>query len=88
MKVKPTIITLKTICDILGYRVEGWNDKKTNHNRIKLTEKISYSDMERLENELVSRFPEYMFAVGNVRWVGQMLYPSIATAITFWKKEL
>lgn len=85
MTTKRTKITKRVISKILGRRVEGWNDKTMYTNRIKLTEKLTYSEMFMLEDHLNHMFPEYKFAIGNICWRPQQRYRRIATAITFWK---
>lgn len=78
-----TKITKRVISKILGRRVEGWNDKNEDTNRIKLTDTLTYREMSLLESELTYMFPEYRFAIGNICWRGRS--NSIVTAITFWK---
>ena len=85
MTTKRTPITKRAIAKILGRRVEGWNDKSKNTNRIKLTEVLAYSEMALLEYELTTMFPEYRFAIGNICWRPQQRYRRTCTAITFWK---
>jgi hypothetical protein len=78
-----TKITKRVISKILGRRVEGWNDKNEDTNRIKLTDTLTYREMSLLESELTYMFPEYRFAIGNICWRGRC--NNIVTAITFWK---
>lgn len=85
MTTKRTPITKRVIAKIIGRRVEGWNDKSKNTNRIKLTEVLSYREMSLLESELTFMFPGYKFAIGNICWRPQQRYRRMATAITFWK---
>lgn len=87
MKVKQprTKITKRVISKILGRRIEGWNDKNKNTNRIKLIEQLTYREMSLLESELTYLFPEYRFAIGNICWRSVDRCNDIVTAITFWK---
>lgn len=85
MTTKRTKITKRVISKILGRRVEGWNDKRSNTSRIKLTEVLTYREMSRLEAELTFMFPEYRFAIGNICWRPQLRGRVMTTAITFWK---
>lgn len=85
MTTKRTPITKRVISKILGRRVEGWNDKSSMTNRIKLTEVLTYREMSMLESELTFMFPEYRFAIGNICWRPQMRGRIVTTAITFWK---
>ena len=50
---KRTPITKKVVSKILGRRIEGWNDKRSNTNRIKLTEKLTFDEMSLLEDNLL-----------------------------------
>lgn len=86
MTTKRTIITKRVISKILGRRIDGWNDKRKSHNRIKLTERLSYNEMSKLESDLTYMYPEFRFAFGDVRWKSTWPGPArIVTAITFWK---
>lgn len=85
MTTKRTPITKRAVSKILGRRVEGWNDKRSNTNRIKLTEVLSYKEMSILESELTFMFPGYKFAIGNICWRPQMGGRRMSTAITYWK---
>ena len=82
---KRTPITKKVVSKILGRRIEGWNDKRSNTNRIKLTEKLTFDEMSLLEDNLLKMFPGYRFAIGNICWRPQMGRRRMTTAITFWK---
>ena len=86
-EIKPTI---RVVSKILGYRVSGWNDKRKSYNRIKLDKRLSYNEMSVLESELVFRFPQYEFAIGDVRWESYQLggprFVTTVSAIKFWKK--
>jgi hypothetical protein len=77
--------TKRDISKILMRRVEGYNDKRKGHNRIKLTEQLTYREMSTLESELSHCFPEYRFAIGDIRWCIPSQPVQIVTAIRFWK---
>jgi hypothetical protein len=80
---KPTI---KDVKEILRKQVSGWNDKRSDHSRIKLTEQLSYAEQRKLHSELRRRFDAYRFTVGNIRWKsGYFAAPQIVGAIRFWK---
>lgn len=84
-EVKPT---RRDVSKILGRRVDGWNDKRRFYNRIKLTERLAYDEMQELETALDRQFPGYRFAIGNVIWYGERsLGPVSVTAINFWKQK-
>ncbi len=80
---KPTI---KDVKEILCKQVSGWNDKRSYHNRIKLTVMLSDDEQYKLYTELQKRFADYKFMVGNVRWKSRYFAaPQIVGAITFRK---
>ena len=84
-EVKPT---RRDVSKILGRRVDGWNDKRRFYNRIKLTERLAYDEMQELETQLDRQFPGYRFAIGNVIWYGERsLGPVSVTAINYWKQK-
>lgn len=85
MTTKRTPITKRAVSKILGRRVGGWNDKRSNTNRLKLSEVLTYKEMSVLEAELTFMFPGYRFAIGNICWRPQMRGRVMTTAITFWK---
>lgn len=87
MQNKKTVpITKRTISNILGRKVEGWNDKSKLTNRIKLTEKLTFPEMLTLEVYLTRMFPSHKFAIGNICWRPQQRGRVVVTAITFWKQ--
>lgn len=85
MTTKRTPITKSVVSKILGRRVGGWNDKRSNTNRLKLSEVLTYKEMSVLEAELTFMFPGYRFAIGNICWRPQLRGRVMTTAITFWK---
>jgi len=74
-------ITKTTISKILDRKVSGWNDKRMNFNRIKLTQRLSDSERLYLENDLRCRFPEYNVNVIDVRWNYYRIATKVVTAI-------
>ena len=85
MKTKRTPITKRHISKILGRPVMGWNDRRQSHNRIKLTEQLTFKEMVKLENELTLQFPEYRIFVGDVLWRTSPGGKHVVTAVRFWK---
>jgi hypothetical protein len=79
--------TKRDISKILGRRVGGWNDKRKDHNRIKLTEQLTFNEMNKLDIELITMFPNFSFAIGDVLWKVTPRSKHIVTAIRFWKKN-
>lgn len=75
----------RDITKILGQQIKGWNDKRSTFNRIKLTESLSHSDQRKLAAGLSEKYPEYRFAIGDIRWKPEKYPAMIVTAITFWK---
>lgn len=75
----------RDITKILGQQFSGWNDKRATFNRIKLTVSLSHSEQRKLAAGLSEKYPEYRFAIGDIRWKSPNFPASIVTAITFWK---
>jgi hypothetical protein len=78
--------TKRDIAKILGRRVGGWNDKRTDHNRIKLNERLPFNTMMRLESELNCMFEDYNFCVGDVIWKSHFGGKQVVTAVRYWKR--
>lgn len=83
LKNKPT---KRDISKILNRPINGWNDKRKSHNRIKITEQLTFNEMRNLENELIFMFPDYRFVVGDVLWQSYPNCKRATTAIRYWKK--
>lgn len=80
---KPTI---RDVSKILGKQVSGWNDKRSDYSRIKLTCKLDFADQYTLLCGLRDKFANYKFTVGNIRWNSWSFENAqIVGAITFWK---
>ena len=77
--------TKRDISKILGRRVSGWNDKRVDHNRIKLTEQLTFKEMNKLEIELITMFPNFSFVIGDVLWRPERGNKLAVTAVRFWK---
>ena len=60
--------TRRDIANILGKRFDGWNDKRSYGNRIKLCDRLSIERMIELENGLVAKFPHLNILVTNIKW--------------------
>ena len=75
----------RDIQKILGLRINGWNDKRSTFNRIKLTESLSHLEQRKLAAGLSEQYPNYRFAIGDIRWKPNGAPALIVTAITFWK---
>ncbi len=76
--------TKKDINEILGVRCEGYNDKRSFGNRIKLLNRLSIDDMIKLEKGLAAKFKHLNILVTNIRteanrWSGSSAY--VCTAI-------
>ena len=59
--------TKKDINEILGVRCEGYNDKRSFGNRIKLLDRLSIDDMIKLEKGLAAKFKHLNILVTNIR---------------------
>ena len=84
-EVKPT---KRDVSKLLGRKVKGWNDKRKKHNRIKLTERLTLSEVQKLHDDLVFKFPDYQFLVSDVRWLSSYWCGEqslIVTAVSYWK---
>ena len=80
---KPTIRDVK---NILGKQVSGWNDKRSDYSRIKLTRSLGIAEQYTLLSGLRDKFANYKFTVSNIRWKSsQFQHAQIVGAITFWK---
>jgi hypothetical protein len=75
----------RDITKILGQQINGWNDKRKTFSRIKLTESLSHSEQRKLAAGLSEKYPNYRFAIGDIRWKPADDPAIIVTAITFWK---
>lgn len=53
----------RIINKLLSRKIWGWNDKRKNHNRIKLTTKLNVGEMSMLKRELKMMFPTFSFTV-------------------------
>lgn len=71
--------TKRDINEILGGRCEGYNDKRSFGNRIKLLNRLSIDDMVKLEKGLAAKFKHLNILVTNIRttanpWSGSFTY--------------
>lgn len=76
--------TKRDINEILGVRCEGYNDKRSFGNRIKLLDRLSLENMIKLEKGLAEKFKHLNILVTNIRttanyWSGSSMY--VCTAI-------
>lgn len=78
--------TKRDISKILKRRVAGWNDKRLNYNRIKLTERLSHNEMQLLEEELSDMHKGYAFCCGNTLWNSMLYSSAVVSFVKFWKK--
>jgi len=92
---KPTIKNIREIVNLSS--IQYYNDKRSNFNRIKLNERLSYEEMALLDRKLSEKFPNYSFAIGNIATKTDYRPPTlsekklvgpsdnrIVTAIKFW----
>lgn len=85
MKIKEPSIT--DIKKILGTKdICGYNDKRKNGRRIKITSTISHDDQALIEAALSLAYPQYTVAVGNFIAKPNWGKPYVATAIHFRTK--
>lgn len=66
MKVKRP--TRRDINNILGRKIWGWNDKRLNHNRIKLTVRLTDAEQALLGTQLRLMFPSFQFIIEDFQW--------------------
>ena len=84
-EIKPTI---RHISKILKKQVGGWNDKRANYNRIKLTVPLSLLEQSELLCGLKELFPTYQFACGNIHWMSShFLNPHVVFTLRYWKNK-
>lgn len=81
---EPNITAIKGI--IRDRNICGYNDKRKNGRRIKITSCISHADQDLLERVLPQCYPQYKVAVGNYITKPNWGKPYVATAIHFRNK--
>lgn len=58
----------RAVSKILGYVVDGYNDKRKNFNRIKFMRKLTFVEQAKLMKELPAMFEDYQFEFANFIW--------------------
>ncbi len=53
----------RIINKILGCYVHGWNDQRSDHNRIKLVKALSNTEERKLQMKLTEMFPDFRIEV-------------------------
>lgn len=64
-----TTFTKRNVKALIGdQNLTAWNDKRKNHNRIKVVIELSLGKMKWLESKLNEQYPEFSFTVRKGTW--------------------